>query len=515
MEVAQISSPLVWKEAIADRILVGKVLSSKLYTRAAIELILQKAWNLPSGFSVTEITGSALLFKFSDVDEYYRILRGRPWTVNGCLLNLLERSKFNSCDEMDFGRCPVWVQIHNVPMEAMCLKNVVTIAGYVGEVVMAEDPYCNGRITRSFLRARVVLDLRASLAYGFWLPKPDGRQVWISIRYEKLQNLCYNCGKIGHDNRTCRVEKLMSVANPNSPRYGDWLTTTSCRSWDEAVEVVCQDWGEAAYARRKKEEAILRRKSAHKQCEDSDQSHAEVDLFCIRVNKEPLEVSEATVLKDKGERNWKWDDNEDEVVGKVERRRQGQMQPEEVPEVCVVSGVQLDVNATKGEAFQSVKMTSDSPIKDRNPKQLADPSGFDNKENSLAMVLYNGQIISDVICGISGLGLKRRADEELILTEQKRRKLDQLKQSPKLAISVYADSLRKTKARARRIGKKRGRGSKMQEADSIISQDADTGSLEEPFSEAQGFIFKAGRGRAVKNISEGAGGWPITATEQP
>lgn len=136
---------------IAERILIGKVLSNRSYTRATMESILQKAWNLQSGFSVIEIAGSVFLFKFSDIEEYYRILCGRPWTINGCLLNLLERTKYNSCEEMDFGRCRVWIQMLNFPMEVMCLKNVVMIGGYVGEVVMVEDPYFNGRILRSFL----------------------------------------------------------------------------------------------------------------------------------------------------------------------------------------------------------------------------------------------------------------------------------------------------------------------------------------------------------------------------
>ncbi|KAI9119633.1 hypothetical protein K1719_009509 [Acacia pycnantha] len=69
------------------------------------------------------------------------------------------------------------------------------------------------------------------------LPKPDSGNIWISVRYEKLQNFCYSCGKIGHDNRDCDDEKLRSSPNSSEPRFGAWLATTVCRSWDDALWV--------------------------------------------------------------------------------------------------------------------------------------------------------------------------------------------------------------------------------------------------------------------------------------
>ncbi|KAK4260750.1 hypothetical protein QN277_003828 [Acacia crassicarpa] len=186
MEDPSITDPLVWKEEKAEKVLVGKVISTKTYTRSAIERILQKAWNLQSGFDVIEVTGNVFLFSFLDQKEYNRILRGRPWSVNSFLLNLIERSKYMCVKEFDFSKCPIWIQIHNIPMEAMCLENAIRIGGYTREVVLAEDPYHNGRFLRNFLRVRIILDLRKTLASGFWMNKPDGGKIWISIQYEKL-----------------------------------------------------------------------------------------------------------------------------------------------------------------------------------------------------------------------------------------------------------------------------------------------------------------------------------------
>ncbi|KAI9081390.1 hypothetical protein K1719_036653 [Acacia pycnantha] len=97
------------------------------------------------------------MFQFLDVEEYGRILRNHPWSINGCLLNLMERSKYKAFEDFDFSCCPVWIQIHNIPLEAMCLENTTMIGGYVGEVVLAEDPSLNGRYEKMMSVANEVV----------------------------------------------------------------------------------------------------------------------------------------------------------------------------------------------------------------------------------------------------------------------------------------------------------------------------------------------------------------------
>ncbi|KAK4278524.1 hypothetical protein QN277_016360 [Acacia crassicarpa] len=283
MEEDRISSSLVWKEVKSERTLIGKVLTSRSYTRSTMESILRKAWNLQTGFDVIEVTGNAFLFKFEEEEEYCRILRDRPWSINGCLLNLLERSRYNSCEEFDFGYAPMWIQFHNVPLEALCLENAIRLGGEVSEVMLAEDPVYNGRYLRKFLCAKVILDLRKPLAYGFWLPRPDGRKIWISVRYEKLQNFYYNCGKLGHDNRICSSTRLMSSLNPSEPRFGAWLATTECRGWDETMVVIGSEGAEIKHVSRKKEEARLRRKLEEKLKASKVAEKNEDDLFSIKI----------------------------------------------------------------------------------------------------------------------------------------------------------------------------------------------------------------------------------------
>ncbi|KAI9110475.1 hypothetical protein K1719_018341 [Acacia pycnantha] len=82
------------------------------------------------------------------------------------------------------------------------------------------------------------------------------------------------------------------------------------------------------------------------------------------------------------------------------------------------------------------------------------------EEASLAMVVYNGEILSEVINRIGGLGLKRAVNEEWEAPVPKRSKTERVVSEPKPAVSIYAENLRKTKARIKRNVKRKGKGIK-------------------------------------------------------
>ncbi|KAI9098425.1 hypothetical protein K1719_025050 [Acacia pycnantha] len=435
MEEPTISDPLIWREEKTEKVLIGKILSSKSYTRSAIERILQKAWNLQSGLDVIEVTGNAFLFNFSEEEELNRILQGRPWSINGFLLNLMERPKYKQCEDFDFSRCPIWIQIHNVPMEAMCLENAIRIGGYVEEVMLVENPHHNGRFVRNFMRVRVVIDLRKSLASGFWLDKPYGDKFWIDIRFEKLQKFCYSCGKIGHDSRTCRSEKQMSVVNITEPRFGAWITTNQCRILDELIVIVKDSWSEAAYFRRKQEENAIRRRKKSEQKIIECAINDEDDLFFIRTNPS---LRQGVLRESKFQEGGRGMPN---VAGGGEPSHLANLSG---------SGKNRDVkSAEKEKHIENPEVSSAAQLV--SPTATMPQSTGEEQEYHLAIVPYNEGPLIEVINGFRGLGLKRGAGEDLETPSTKRRKLVVTDSECCIKeISVYAGNLRKTKTRLRR-----------------------------------------------------------------
>ena len=106
-----------------------------------------------------------------------------------------------------------------------------------------EEPVVEGRILRSFLRMRVTIDIRQPLATGLWAPRKDTNLVCIWLKYEKLQECYFQCGRIGYEARQCKEKKAMSLRNPRKPCYVPGLGVAVARLL-EAIRREVEGWNQ-------------------------------------------------------------------------------------------------------------------------------------------------------------------------------------------------------------------------------------------------------------------------------
>lgn len=59
--------------------------------------------------------------------------------------------------------------------------------------------------TGPVMRMRIVVDISKPLQRVAKLRATDGRVVWCPIQYEKLPDVCFNCGIIGHSHSSKRL----------------------------------------------------------------------------------------------------------------------------------------------------------------------------------------------------------------------------------------------------------------------------------------------------------------------
>ena len=108
--------------------------------------MIKKGWQLDKEVEIHDLDRDHLtfLFRFKEVKDFRRILKGWPWSIQGHLLNLQVWEECMVLKDVDFSVAPYWVQFHGIPLEAFNSSNAKILGDSVGEAVMFEKPLSNG-----------------------------------------------------------------------------------------------------------------------------------------------------------------------------------------------------------------------------------------------------------------------------------------------------------------------------------------------------------------------------------
>jgi hypothetical protein len=137
------------------------------------------------------------MFKFTEKEHISRILN-KVWNVNGFLLAIQTWYPSATLRDLPLQVVSFWIQVHGLPLQNMTIKNSIAIVKGLGQLVKVDDN--NGAVAtfRSYLRLLVSIDVSKPLNHGFCFTKSDGASYWISLKYERLDIYCTDCGRIGH-----------------------------------------------------------------------------------------------------------------------------------------------------------------------------------------------------------------------------------------------------------------------------------------------------------------------------
>ncbi|KAI9121640.1 hypothetical protein K1719_008673 [Acacia pycnantha] len=122
--------------------------------------------------------------------------------------------------------------------------NAIKLSQAVGRPVLYEAPRIHDRLSRTFIRTRTLVNIKKPLVAGFWVPRPRRKPVWVSIRYKRLQNYCYDCGRIGHEVKNCKSQHEGMLDEEAEARRGNILGTVHVRTREDSVVVHDKAWDE-------------------------------------------------------------------------------------------------------------------------------------------------------------------------------------------------------------------------------------------------------------------------------
>ena len=174
------------------------------------------------GFEIRDMGDHMVLFVFPEASNIERVLLGEPWTFDKHLVALKRMDVNEDIRELGFSMTRFWVQIHDLPLQSfsVAIEEIVSIVGSVDS--KASEAGCGNAF--NFIRLRVAVNTSKPLCRGRKISMANGKEGWVSFKYERLPTICYWCGKLTHSDRECPLwEKSRGTLRGRDQQFGAWL----------------------------------------------------------------------------------------------------------------------------------------------------------------------------------------------------------------------------------------------------------------------------------------------------
>ena len=231
---------------VENLILVGKIVAERVINKNKVAVITQKAWKPTKGMSVKMVGENLFLFTFNEAGDKRRVEVQAPWNIDGFHL-ILKRVKRNQLPrEVDFSTTFFWAQAHNLPLEYLTKENAEIIGNGMGKYIEVDLSGTESSKGGNFLRFKVEIKSSAPLLKGFWLERTQLSDLWVQLKYERLPDFCYLCGRLGHMKKECTKsgarEEGDEALDRNLKKFGPWLAAETVeRKMHRASDLMFMD----------------------------------------------------------------------------------------------------------------------------------------------------------------------------------------------------------------------------------------------------------------------------------
>ena len=220
VEGSQVS--IIEEEAVFEFILAAKFLTKRVLNVKAIAKTFTPIWRLKNGFRVTKESDHVLLFTFDTQTDMEQVLKTEPWSFDKHLMVLHRYDKEIDVSTIVFNMVTFWIQVHDLLLRfrtRVVAEKVYGAASLVDKNTEESDSMGDG-----FVQVRVKVDISKLLCRGRVVSLENGKELWVSFKYERLSNLCYWCGSLTHDDRDCELWiESGGTLQPEAQQYSAWI----------------------------------------------------------------------------------------------------------------------------------------------------------------------------------------------------------------------------------------------------------------------------------------------------
>ncbi|KAL5580586.1 hypothetical protein UlMin_013028 [Ulmus minor] len=153
-----------------------------------------------------------------------RILEKGPWFIHKDILVIKEWNPTTPLRSISFLTTPIWAQFHGLQPAFISKENIWKIGDKTGSVL--EIQFNKHTKWKPFVKVQLDIHVNRPLFPGFFLPMQSHQPVWIQVKYERIQDLCFRCGRLGHNRESCSEDSDTTVASLEGEviqLFGPWL----------------------------------------------------------------------------------------------------------------------------------------------------------------------------------------------------------------------------------------------------------------------------------------------------
>ena len=225
------------KEVSVHR-LAGKFLTKRIVNAEAVARTFKPLWKPNGGLKIRDMGRNVLVFEFDDALDLERVLEFEPWSYDKSLVIFQKTESVESAPSLEFSVISFWVQLHNVPETSLNQETGEVVGNTIGTTIRVADPEDDGE-GREFLRIRVAMNITKPLPRCCKL-RSEGKHIgWALLKFERLPNFCYWCGRVDHVEKDCETWlKNREKYGKEDQQFGDWMRAEQYKSSRKSVVVI-------------------------------------------------------------------------------------------------------------------------------------------------------------------------------------------------------------------------------------------------------------------------------------
>ncbi|KAJ4836258.1 hypothetical protein Tsubulata_035569 [Turnera subulata] len=212
-------------DVISRTYLVGKVHSEHFFNAGMFKSSLNQVWNLKGAFRVAVKKNNIFLVGFEYEEDCEKVYKGCPWLIANAHTNFRRWLPHMSINQVPLRLSCFWIQLHELPLDFLEGCKIREICKVFTSVVQLDTKIESRLGWNGYIRARIEFFPEKPLVPGIHVKDSIGIEHWVKVRYERLGEFCYRCGRVTHATRRCTKPKRAHEGQELESIYsfGPWL----------------------------------------------------------------------------------------------------------------------------------------------------------------------------------------------------------------------------------------------------------------------------------------------------